>query len=359
MTDLEILIKKVIDPGIPKISRSLREKLKRTRIVIADVGSTGFVPEIFFPIFNSCFFYTFDPDPRAVSSKYENIHNIPYGLSSEKKREKIYLTHFQPASSLYRPNEDFLKNYLNAESSNVVSEDYIELETLDSILRSDKKIDFIKIDTEGADLDILKGGDKALNECLGIKVEVQFKERNIGSPMFGELDKHLSDIGYYLLDLEIYNWLRTPNYYVNSKPEIIWGDAYYLMTKERFIELYESKEKKLDKEEVLLKYVTIISLFGAHDYGINFLSDKELEVDELQRSQLITDLLNSSQYVLIRIIKSLFLSLLMFSLWIILFPIKKISLKFKIYFLKNVYDLSRSLSYLSSEDKLTNTIRTK
>ena len=41
----------------------------------------------------------------------------------------------------------------------------------------------------------------ALKECLGVKIEVQFKERNIGSPFFGQVDSYLSK-DFYLSSLE-------------------------------------------------------------------------------------------------------------------------------------------------------------
>ena len=47
-----------------------------------------------------------------------------------------------------------------------------------------KESDFLKVDVEGADLEVIKGGERSLIDCLGIKIEVQFKERNIGSPCF-------------------------------------------------------------------------------------------------------------------------------------------------------------------------------
>ena len=108
----------------------------------------------------------FEPDKE----EYENLKKdksagntiYPYALYREPKNVFLNLTQSRGCSSLYLPNHDFLKNYSNPER--FVVEDVVSVKstTLD-ILYRDKvfsNVDFIKIDVQGAELDVLKGGEK-------------------------------------------------------------------------------------------------------------------------------------------------------------------------------------------------------
>ena len=61
----------------------------------------------------------------------------------------------------------------------------VQVETLDGCLdaRPTWRADFLKVDVEGADLDVLEGGKKALEDTFGVQIEVAFAERNRGAPL--------------------------------------------------------------------------------------------------------------------------------------------------------------------------------
>ena len=265
-----IRLKKILDPEIPVLSSNLRNKIK-FNLRIADVGSSGLPPEELFCIFNKSIFYCFDPDSRARKSSFSNIIFHSNGLFSSKTKKKIYLTNMPDASSLHKPNKDFLNKFLNANVSDVVKEETINLTTLDLVLNEDEKIDFLKVDVEGADLEVIKGGDECLSDCLGIKIEVQFKERNIGSPLFSEIDDHLKK-NYFLLDLKNSSWLKSKVHFINSNAEIVWGDAYYLRNEESFLNSYLLK-KSQERNKFLLNYIIVGCLLGAHDHLVYFLNN--------------------------------------------------------------------------------------
>ena len=145
-------------------------------------------------------FHCFDPDNRAKKSGFSNIIFHSKGLFSSDD-EKIFLTKMPDASSLHKPNKNFLDKFMNANASDIVKEENIKLTTLDAVFNENEKLDFLKVDVEGADLEVIRGGEKSLSDCLGIKIEVQYKERNIGSPLFSEIDDYLKK-SYFLLELK-------------------------------------------------------------------------------------------------------------------------------------------------------------
>ena len=67
--------------------------------------------------------------------------------------------------------------------------------TLDSIFKT--SFDLIKLDTQGSELDILKGGLSLIENAKGIIIEVSTRKRfNIGSPLYEEVKNYLTNKGY-------------------------------------------------------------------------------------------------------------------------------------------------------------------
>ena len=61
--------------------------------------------------------------------------------------------------------------------------------------------DFIKIDTQGSEIDILMGADEVLKNCKIILLECPIISYNKGAPAFDEYIKYLNKINYLPLDI--------------------------------------------------------------------------------------------------------------------------------------------------------------
>ena len=61
--------------------------------------------------------------------------------------------------------------------------------------------DFIKIDTQGSEIDILKGGNQILNDCKVILLECPIISYNIGAPSLSDYIEYLGSINYLPLDV--------------------------------------------------------------------------------------------------------------------------------------------------------------
>lgn len=70
--------------------------------------------------------------------------------------------------------------------------------TLDTLVKENnwELPELIKIDVQGAELDILKGGRYALSNCKDIIIEAQHTNYNEGAPKFEEVKKYLETIGF-------------------------------------------------------------------------------------------------------------------------------------------------------------------
>ena len=251
------------------------------------------------------------------------------------------------ASSLLEPNKEFLDMFLNAKSSDVIKEDKINLSTLDIILNEEERIDFLKVDAEGADLEVIKGGERSLSDCLGIKIEVQYKERNIGSPLFLEVDNYLRN-KFFLLNLKNSSWLKSKEFFINSNAELVWADAYYLKNDKSFLKSYFEKNCE-ERKIYLTKYIVIGCLMGAHDHLIYFLKNKmtELKISEEEKKEFISGIISSRKNVFLQSSISLIFALFFSFSLLFFYPIKKIRKKLIIYLRKNISFLGSVLIFLS------------
>ncbi len=93
--------------------------------------------------------------------------------------------------------------------------------TLDKIIYkkfNKKKYDLIKLDTQGSELNILKGGIKTLKKTKYLITEIHFKNYNIGSASHKELNSFLENNGFKKVDILF-------NHYMKNK--LFFSDVLY------------------------------------------------------------------------------------------------------------------------------------
>ena len=123
----------------------------------------------------------------------EGIKYYPYALGKANEKRKLYITKHPMCCSLYKPNEELIKLYNNFEVAYLKEETDIDTVSLDYFLDEHKigNIDFIKIDVQGAELDVFQGASKALKNVLKIVCEVEFVHHYQNQPLFGDVCNYL------------------------------------------------------------------------------------------------------------------------------------------------------------------------
>ena len=254
-------------PAIPK-KRNLQVLYKEDLFVLVDVGATGGMDGNWVEIKDFCHYITFDPDPRArIINCYAKHTNYNIGLWSKKGTPTLYLTKLPDASSIYQHNLEVLSAYLNNWCHQIVDHSKITVDTLDNTLKT--SADFIKVDAEGADLEILKGSKKSLfDSCLGIEVEVSFINRHKNAPYFAETDSYLREHDFLLMDIQVEKWIRNNNTFSSiSNAQLIWGNAIYVLSKESLLKRIQNLPQS-QKDIIFIKYITILLIYRFHDYAI-------------------------------------------------------------------------------------------
>ncbi|MBC8121007.1 MAG: FkbM family methyltransferase, partial [Gemmatimonadaceae bacterium] len=208
---------------------------------------------------------------EARQANWQEKH-IPKALWSTVGKSTLYLTSFPACSSLYRPDRNYLKRFSGyAEYTEVVSTVEVETTTLDAFCKSEgiEEIDFLQIDVQGGDLDVLKGGAQIIaKSVLSTIIEVEFVPLYKDQPLFGEIDCHLRNSGFDLFDLEPYRVQRTgsPIFSPIHPGQLLWSNAFY------FRDLLRSDPGKLMTPERLLKLACIADVLNFPDYTLELLA---------------------------------------------------------------------------------------
>ena len=202
------------------VSKLLREK----KLSSLDVGAQGgfFNGSIFSKKYN--FFFdpiVVEPIPdEAKKLKDKNYKVISKGLWSENCNKKLYILGKRPgSSSMYRPNPDVFSLYDFKEKDfsvfDITNEIDIECTTIKESLNQFKvnNLDFLKIDTQGSELEILKGMGEYFP--LVIKIEAQIIPMYKNVPNWTELVNYLYKINYMICE-----WIEIGKHATRSPAEM-------------------------------------------------------------------------------------------------------------------------------------------
>lgn len=134
------------------------------------------------------------------------------GLWSAPGTRAFYLTSAAGGSSLYAPNYPLTDRLKLQDPSNILllrdamkidrSFD-VPVDALDNIVRQHglRPIDFIKLNIQGAELEVLRGATETLKPVLGLQMEIAFAESYVGRPLFSDLDPVARAAGFTFFDL--------------------------------------------------------------------------------------------------------------------------------------------------------------
>ena len=238
--------------------------------------------------------FGFDADEKECNrlnkiNKNKNCKFIPAALSNGNRKETLYITREPGRSSIYKPNSVCVGRFHDREGFEVVQEESIETTTLNRVMEEHSlDADFLKLDTQGAELKIIKGATDYYDRILGFEIEVEFLEIYENQPLFHEIDQYMRDIGFELFDLNRY-WAKRVAMDLNysNRGQVVFADAIYLRTPDAFFSGdHESDE---DLKTKLVKMLCISILYGHHDAAIEMLFHREspLSINEKMIQRLI------------------------------------------------------------------------
>ncbi len=190
------------------VSTAKHEETLARKLVALDVGCRWGFAQKFTAAKNLFQVYGFDPDPeecRRLSQHYEDasICVIPVALAQTAGPRTLFITQEPACSSLLPPDPDLTENYPALACARQVSTTEIQTTTLDLWMTQNQVsiVDYIKVDTQGSELEILKGGTGALQTARCLEVEVEFNPIYLGQAVFSDVDMFLRSQGFVLWKL--------------------------------------------------------------------------------------------------------------------------------------------------------------
>ena len=174
----------------------------------------------------------------------------------------LYETVHPLSSSLYKPDAELLKHFTMFDRLMAIKRVHtLDTHRLDDVV-SAAEIDFLKMDVQGAELDVLRGAERLLPSILMIQTEVEFLPIYEHQPLFADVDKYLRAAGFQLHKFfefrkPFYTPLAAPNGTIGDFSQVMWTDAVYIP---------DVRSLHRVSSERLLKLVTLLhDLHGSID----------------------------------------------------------------------------------------------
>ena len=242
-------------------------------INLLDIGAAGNIEPRWLKIAKYIKYIGIEPDDRSNKDLCNNYNCKSYQATDNFLWDKqadltFYICKKPTCSSLLKPNREFLDKFKDANRHNIVEKKKIKSSTIHNEFPQ-IEIDFIKIDTQGAELKILKGGEEEIAHCLGLEIEVQFAELYKNASLFDQINSYLQFKDFIFMDFV--NLSRWERYEYNSFGQIAFGDGLWLRTPE-YINKYQSNK--------LYKYIAICSLYGRYDLIRKLIEIQNLKLEK-------------------------------------------------------------------------------
>lgn len=210
----------------------LKSLLRDCRLpVIVDVGANdGEVAADFLKHFPGARLIAFEPfaasydELKVAFANRANVAVEQIALGSEAGTGQLNVFSGSRMNSLLEMDSD--SRNIMKDSFAKTGDAAVNIDTLDRYCRARgiDHVDVLKIDTQGYDLEVLKGASELLSEhrVTAILLEINFIPMYAGQPSFVDIHNFLSSRDYQLVDL--YNHTRPSQY-------IAWCDACYVSSK--------------------------------------------------------------------------------------------------------------------------------
>jgi FkbM family methyltransferase len=169
---------------------------------IIDIGSNeGQFAESFFAMFPDADFFCFEPLPepfRELQRKFssrKNFHLNNHALGSESGSKTMFRNEFSQSSSILPMEKLHKEEFVNTEKE---FEETIHIRKLDDVFADVqiKRPFLLKIDVQGFEAEVIKGGFNTVSMADMIILETSFFKLYTGSPLFDDIYELLKKMGF-------------------------------------------------------------------------------------------------------------------------------------------------------------------
>lgn len=201
-------------------SEMLMTELARDPIFLVDIGARGGLDADLASIARAVVAIGFEPHPdeaNALTSSppgdWLEQRILPWAIAGTTGEGTLHVPAGLEGASLLPHNDKIIQEFGHEHLHRTLQQLLVRTIRLDDLAVSGEltKADYIKIDIEGAELDVLKAGGDLVRMSKVLKVECSFLEQRIGQPLAHEVTGYMATIGFELIDvLYPYRWRRRP-----------------------------------------------------------------------------------------------------------------------------------------------------
>lgn len=255
-------------------------ELKKRPLGFVDIGARGGIHPLVQPLAEVTGVLGFEPDKvecqrlREVStqrSPWAMCEFEPVALAEKTGNSVLHLLAAETNHSLRQPNNEFIDRY-NMVKFQKTGCANVDTTTLDEVLFSRRVHEpnwgeFLKIDTQGTEYEILTGAKRTLTErTSAILVEVEFCQIYRGQKLFSEIELFLRELGfsfYGFSDMSFRSCKQLNKQREKGLERPLWADAVFF--KETFSQ--ENSDPSCECRRQYVLFVTAI-LLGYFDFAL-------------------------------------------------------------------------------------------
>jgi len=258
----------------PFLGDAFRDDFRAAPFVLYDVGAAGGIYDLFPGVpFGLWKAYGFEPVPTSCAPLQQRYRNEPaviiedIALSSRNETAT-----FRIFEDVERSSGLIQRDLMFTNGQARYQDVPVQCLRLSSYVENKQAAlpDFIKLDTEGTELDVLKGaeGGALEQEILGVISEVKFLPFAGGGTSFAEMALYLERMGFLLVDLQTSRCSRAANLdFGGKKGALDSGNVLFLRD---YYALYRDslKGNKIKARAKLLKMLAVLVRYLYLDYAV-------------------------------------------------------------------------------------------
>lgn len=240
---------------------------KNTPLHYVDVGAANATRELEWSYRDWPLHVTmFEPHPAAAArlrqagrGDWEDFVVIQTALGDSSGPHLLNLAQKPEVSSLLMPNLNWLSRFPDSDRFRIVDSEELITQRLDDLELGFGPIDFMRLDTQGTEYEILTGSTNSLASCVAVQVEVEFVEIYLGQKLFGDIHCLLAGIGFEFWDFStIYRYGR---FRLDRTGQAVFADALFFRPPEVLV----SEGRGPEAIEMLRRVATV---FGKTDVAM-------------------------------------------------------------------------------------------
>ena len=256
-----------------------------------DIGTRGGFDSGLWPVAFATQAIGFEPNPVAFQkltvqsdSIWKNTRILPIAVSGENGFRTLNVPSEPEGASLLEPAILTGAARTKDQYFKIIETHQVQTETMDQILINFdlQTPDYLKIDIEGAELEVLQSSPRTLDHLLAIKVEVFFDTVRVGQPLASEVMAFLQSSGFMFMDFIAPSHWRTDGYVVHplldktstpyARGQLMQCDLFFLRRPS------ELSLKQKDRVTRRLKLALIAMSFGYFDFASEIFAEPEIEM---------------------------------------------------------------------------------